>query len=192
MLHEYLVLFGDNAYLNSHYMVTPFPNVSSGSKDDFNFFHSQLRIPVECAFGMLFFWWGILRSDIPHNISIAKMIALVYALAKLHNFCIDEEEKDDNVLGDYTVPDVMQNDEDYMMMQDQGYIPMNVNDTGERIPLSLVDGGHHLDDVTRSVRRNRNRVDDIIGGVNRPCESLLLKVIESQKTRPHAYIIRQM
>ena len=117
------------------------------------------------------------------------MIALVHALAKLHNFCIDEE-KDDNVLGDYTVPDVMQNDEDYMMMQDQGYVPMNVNDTGERIPLSLVDGGHHLDDVTRSVQRNRNRADDIIGGVNRPRETLLLKVIESQKTRPHTNIIK--
>ncbi len=44
LLHDNLVLFGDNAYLNSKFMVTPFPNVSSGSKDDFNFFHSQLRI----------------------------------------------------------------------------------------------------------------------------------------------------
>ena len=65
------------------------------------------------------FLWGVLRSAIPHNISIAKTIALVHALAKLHNFCIDEET-DGNVLGDYTVPDVMQNDEDYMMMHDQG------------------------------------------------------------------------
>ncbi|KAL3786777.1 hypothetical protein ACHAW5_002978 [Stephanodiscus triporus] len=166
LLHEDLVLFGDNAYLNSHYMmVTLFPYVSSGSKDDFNFFHSQLHIHVECAFGMLVFWWGILRSAIPHNISISKTIALVHALAKLHNFCIDEE-KDDNFGGDYTVTDVMQNDENYMMMQDQGYILMNVNDTGERIPLSLVDGSHHLDDMPRSVQRNWSRVDDIVGGVN--------------------------
>ena len=138
---------------------------------------------------MLFFWWGILRSAIPHNISISKTVALVHALAKLHNFCIDEE-KDDNVLGDYTVPDIMQNDEDYMMMHDQGYIPMNINDTDERIPLGLVGGGHHLDNVPRSVRRNRSAVDDIIGGVNQPRESLLLKVIESQKTRPHTNIIK--
>jgi hypothetical protein len=33
-----------------------------------------------------------------------------------------------------------------MMMQDQGYIPMSVNDTGEHIPLSLVGEGHHLDE----------------------------------------------
>ncbi len=39
-----LVLFGDNAYLNTRYMATPFPNVSSGSKDDYNYFHSQVCI----------------------------------------------------------------------------------------------------------------------------------------------------
>jgi hypothetical protein len=44
LLHDNSVLFGNNAYLNSKFMVTPFPNVSSGSKDDFNFFHSQLCI----------------------------------------------------------------------------------------------------------------------------------------------------
>jgi len=46
-----LVLYGDNAYLNSNYLVTPYPNVSSGSKDDFNFFHSQ----VSCLFLSLVF-----------------------------------------------------------------------------------------------------------------------------------------
>jgi len=51
LLHKSLVLFGDNAYLNSHFMVTPYPNVSSESKDDYNFYHSQLRIRVECCFG---------------------------------------------------------------------------------------------------------------------------------------------
>ena len=44
LLKNGLVLFGDNAYLNTRYMATPFPNVSSGSKDDYNFFHSQVCI----------------------------------------------------------------------------------------------------------------------------------------------------
>ena len=57
------------------------------------------------------FCWGILRAAIPLNISISKTIALVHALAKLHNFCISEE-KYDYVFGDYSVPDIMQNDED--------------------------------------------------------------------------------
>jgi hypothetical protein len=42
------VLFGDNAYLNTSYLATPFPNVSGvpmqKTKDDYNFYHSQLRI----------------------------------------------------------------------------------------------------------------------------------------------------
>ena len=38
LLKSGLVLFGDNAYLNARYMATPFPNVSSGSKDDYIFF----------------------------------------------------------------------------------------------------------------------------------------------------------
>jgi hypothetical protein len=40
------VLFGNNAYLNSTYMATHFPNVSDDpeqkSKDNYNFYHSQL------------------------------------------------------------------------------------------------------------------------------------------------------
>ena len=49
-----LVLFGDNAYTNSAYMVTPFKgNQVRTDEDNFNFFHSQLRIQVECAFGQL-------------------------------------------------------------------------------------------------------------------------------------------
>ena len=35
-----LVLFGDNAYVNTPYMVSPFKAVSSGPKDDFNFYQS--------------------------------------------------------------------------------------------------------------------------------------------------------
>ena len=51
-----LCLFGDNAYVNTKYMATPNPNVKQGSKDAYNFYHSQLRIFIECAFGMLVFF----------------------------------------------------------------------------------------------------------------------------------------
>ncbi|KAL7474289.1 hypothetical protein ACHAW6_000266 [Cyclotella cf. meneghiniana] len=43
-------LFGDNAYINSRYMCTPWRNISSGPKDAMNFYHSQLRFIIECAF----------------------------------------------------------------------------------------------------------------------------------------------
>ena len=93
ILKNGLVLYGDNAYINTRYMATPFPNVSSGSKDDYNFFQSQLRIRVECAFGQLVSRWGILRSAMPLNITIVRTVAMVNCLARLHNFCIDEADR---------------------------------------------------------------------------------------------------
>ena len=47
LLKNGLVLFGDNVYLNTRYMATPFPNISSGSKDDYNF--SILRFVFESS-----------------------------------------------------------------------------------------------------------------------------------------------
>lgn len=43
------------AYINTHYnMATPYINQNhSGVRDNYNFYHSQLRIKIECAFGML-------------------------------------------------------------------------------------------------------------------------------------------
>jgi hypothetical protein len=37
-----LTLYGNNAYVNSCFMAVPFPNVGSGPKDDYNYFHSQV------------------------------------------------------------------------------------------------------------------------------------------------------
>eukprot|EP00956_Cyclotella_meneghiniana_P010395 scaffold14401_cov58-Cyclotella_meneghiniana.AAC.18 len=50
-----LVLFGDNSYINSMmFMSTPYDhNTTGGSKDNYNFYYSQLRIKIECEFGML-------------------------------------------------------------------------------------------------------------------------------------------
>ena len=42
-LADGLCLFGDLAYVNNQYMATPFKGVSSGVKDDYNFYHSQVR-----------------------------------------------------------------------------------------------------------------------------------------------------
>lgn len=42
LLADGLVLYGDNAYVNTNYMATPYPGVTSGGKDVYNFFHSQV------------------------------------------------------------------------------------------------------------------------------------------------------
>ena len=62
-----LALFGDNAYVNKCYMATPFPNVSSGGEDIYNFYHSQLRIQVECCCGQFVHRWGILRTNLKED-----------------------------------------------------------------------------------------------------------------------------
>lgn len=147
-----LCLFGDNAYLNSIYMATPFAGgVSGGSKDAYNFYHSQLRINIECAFGMLTHRWAILRKAIPMRVSLKKAIALVVALAKLHNFCIDENE--------VHVPPSGAVDE--LRTEMQGGVPLETTITtaGTQVllPRQLIDGGLHFDDIDRQSRRRRVR-----------------------------------
>lgn len=44
LLKRGFVIFGDNAYINSAYLATPYPNVSGGSKDNYNFYHSQVSL----------------------------------------------------------------------------------------------------------------------------------------------------
>jgi len=88
-LHPDLALFGDNAYVLTNYMIVPYKSAREGPKDDFNFFHSQLRINVERAFGMLIHRWAILQRPLSKTMGIKKQVSLVVALCKLHNFCLD-------------------------------------------------------------------------------------------------------
>jgi hypothetical protein len=48
-----------------------------------------ISMQLECAFGVWTHRWTILRSPIPMGVSTKKTVALVIALAKLHNDCID-------------------------------------------------------------------------------------------------------
>jgi hypothetical protein len=154
LLAPNLVLFGDNAYIDSQYMVTPYPNTSGGPKDNYNFFHSQLRIRIECAFGMLVQRWDILRSAVPRNISIAKTITLVLALAKLHNFCIDA--------ADEVVANPLLQDEHHMTTNESGSVPLVPNADASEVlgrevttPDDLIGGGEHFDDAPRQYRRRQ-------------------------------------
>ena len=71
-------VFGDNAYVNRFYMATPYSNVGADTqKDIYNFFHSQLRINIECAFGILVARWGILRKALSSNFTVEKIVNMV-------------------------------------------------------------------------------------------------------------------
>lgn len=158
-----LCLFGDNAYINSRFMATPYPGRTSTWHDSYNFYHSQIRIRIECAFGIFVQRWGLLRSAIPNRINVAKTTSLVLALAKLHNFCIDAE---DGV--DVSVPTILPIDEDNIELRGRvGAVPLvSVEHAGNQVvPRDLMDGGNHFDDVNRNELRRIQRQlrnDDVI------------------------------
>jgi DDE superfamily endonuclease len=156
-----LVLYGDNAYINTKWMVVPFKLVSSGPKDTYNFFHSQLRINIECAFGMLVHRWGILRKAIPMNISLVKTTSLVMACTKLHNFCINENDieivrpiADDTIDIDYH-GGLDLNAFSGEMVDDA--VDIEYNNEQNRID-ELLDGGEHFNDFVERPRAPRNTV----------------------------------
>jgi hypothetical protein len=149
-----LCIFGDAAYVNAPYMCVPYRNVagSDGSKDAYNFFQSQLRINIECAFGMLVHRFGILRKPFPVNVSVGKINAAVLALCKLHNFCIDSQHEEissadicdsGNIMmdGGMVLPRIDNNEGDYYWDYDAEQDRLD----------GLLDGGEHFDDISRGV-----------------------------------------
>ena len=139
-------------------MATPYSNVSGNptkkSEDNYNynFYHSQLRIWVECVFGMLAARWGILRTAMHSKYMVTKIIGLVFAHARLHNFCLDEGGRRPGEAPMATDP-LLNIDQEHMLNDDDGYIEMkhsNVHDIS--MPTALMDVGHHFDDVPRSLR----------------------------------------
>jgi len=80
---------GDNAYRASEFMVVPWPGRNlDTAKDSFNFWHSNSRITIEGAFGILTQRWGIFWRPIPCSIKLATKI--VVACMTLHNLCMDD------------------------------------------------------------------------------------------------------
>lgn len=138
-----LALFADLAYVNNFFIVVPFKNVGAGSMDDFNYFHSSVRIMIECAFGQLVFRWPILRRALSSRLTIKKQIALVFALAKLHNFAKDMrsigDPDDDFVTSDAPAASAMEE----LRLANDGAV--TADDLGR--PVDLLDGGQHFDDL---------------------------------------------
>ncbi len=60
--------------------------------------------------------WGMLRTAKPCNLSIQKIIAIINALAKLHNFCVNESNLPEDIL------ESLDNATNYIMNHPQGYV----------------------------------------------------------------------
>jgi len=173
LLAEGLCLFGDNAYLNASYMATPYAAVSGGERDNYNFYFSQLRIRIECAFGMFVHRWAMLRAPMPVNLSVGKIVAIVMAMARLHNFCIDEGE-----------PLATQRSAvDELSSELNGAVTLSATASGDVTVNELTGGGEHFRDVPRTVRRMGERRIESRGG-QLPRERMCNIVAEKGLTRP--------
>ena len=90
----------------------------------------------------------------PRNLSVTKVVALVIALAKLHNFCIGESDDTEQ-----PAPQVFDRDRYHMMNRRGGYVGLS-NDNPQQdtvVPTDLMHLGVHFDDITEAVLRSRRR-----------------------------------
>jgi hypothetical protein len=169
-----LHLIGDNACTNTPHMATPYPATTGGSKDAYNFYHSQLRIRVECSFGMLVHRWGVLQKPVPCCISAKKTTALVTCLCRLHNFCIDQS---DIIVAKNTGVDDLN-------IAVEGIVPL----AGTRdLPEQLIGGGSHFDDTTsRERRQDAERARNLLGATAQelPRDILHRMVVQKDLCRP--------
>jgi hypothetical protein len=151
-----LTFFGDSAYVNTSFMATPFKGTQSGPKDAYNFYHSQVRITIECAFGILVHRWGVLRKPLPVNLTVSKTTQLVRALCILHNYCINGKED---------VAASASSSDRYAGIIAGGF----QHDIANTRPHQLLDGGH--ESRSRSDRRREQRA------TNLPRERLLAHIV---------------
>lgn len=93
LLEEHGFFFvGDSAYPLSSYLQVPYDSPSPGSMEDgFNFWLSNSRIRIECAFGELVMRCGIFWRSLRFK-SLKKSTDVIRAAALLQNFLIDSRE----------------------------------------------------------------------------------------------------
>jgi DDE superfamily endonuclease len=84
------VIIGDAAYQPTERVIPLYYGVSRKEEDcdNFNFFGSQLRIRIEMSFGLMQMKWAVLQK--PLRIKMKNIKYVMMAIARLHNFCIDE------------------------------------------------------------------------------------------------------
>ncbi len=84
-------LVGDSAYPLMGHLLVPHSDVRSLSPEDaFNFWLSNSRIQIECAFGEIVMRWGILWRKLRFDIQCVGKVVTTAML--LHNFLVDERE----------------------------------------------------------------------------------------------------
>ena len=162
-------------------MAVPFQATANGPKDSHNFYHSQVRINIECSFGILTNRWRLLKSPLSSKISISQINALISCLCKLHNFCIDN--------GNARPPERYSHDPltllDFMDSEES-------NESAIPRPIGLLGGGEHFANVSggrrEQIRLSRCRRPS---NNNAQCEfprnNMLHHVTEMDIHHPHPF-----
>ena len=170
LLFPQFVIYGDAAYVNNNYMVSPFRNAQSKTdEDDFNYYQSQVRICIECAFGMLTQRWAILRKPMPAILGIRKTTAIVGCVCRLHNYCIDSQQKLEPLIR-----------RDRAKIATGSHILEDLEE--DSIPRDLLGGGNHFDDISRYARQQLEV--DATPDRRTPREQLVDQMIELDLHRP--------
>ena len=154
-LKDGLTLFGDNAYVNTIFVTTPYKTVSGGPLDTFDCYNSNIRITIKVAFGMLIHKWGCLRKPIPCKIRLSGICALERCLCILQNFYINERHSNGNVF-ESECNDILRIDALYIVLNG-GYAAerlnsnnSNYNNVSDRL-YSRFDIGHHSNDLSTTI-----------------------------------------
>ena len=87
------------------------------------------------------------------NVAVHKTVALVLALAELHNYCIDAEELPYCDTAFNSAADEWQSEESgaIPLVETQQYSELG---TSSVTSPQLLDGGHHFDDIGMNSRYN--------------------------------------
>jgi hypothetical protein len=180
-----LCIFGDNAYIITTFMATPYPGTAVGQeKDDYNFFHSQLRIIIECAFGRLVVRFGFLQQKAPQHYTIQKIIATVLCLCKLHNFCTNKSLEHRGTLDP---PERTEGDVELMRLNG-GYLPLQTVyhqelECDTALPMDLMNAGNHNEGTTQHFRSVHEESMNL-GHEKLPCEIICDLVAHQHLHRP--------
>ena len=130
-----------------------------GTEDDvYNFYHSQLRITVERAFGQLVGRWGILWKPLKFNLHFCVSIILV--CIRLHNYCIDRGCTD-GFDGDNVSPtvDTSTSNQAQAFLDNRGVLQPATRWRPDQSVAS-----RRLDDMVAGTRRQQH-VRDVISGM---------------------------
>ena len=114
---------------------------------------------------------------ISNKITVTRTIALVNTLARLHNFCLED-----------SIPDQLEIDTENIINWEEGYVALEDSNVHRiPMPITLMDAGHHFEEVPRIARRNRC-VNNTTDEEDMPRNLLHDVVLKSHSRRPNIRI----